>query len=247
MRTNFSFPFAFVLILLISFVNYQCKNKDKCDTPIEIEELLPDNNPVGYEIQIIGTGFTQAAIVRFGTKTAVTRWYAEESALIAEVPSGLSGPVEVTVEEGDCIGRADFEVTSGQNTDWPPSLANIVIPHPITNNFPTNFTNAWKNLADNLHGLQLDDDGGTIEIDTTSNEYHFGGNEIFDNNPITGTIDTIPNQIKLNIDRSIHGGINDVLEGYFIFPSAEDNTLAYPFVIWLQSKVSGRQFLLVQS
>lgn len=244
MRTNISLPSAILLIISFAFSNYQCKNKDKCDTPIEIQELLPDNNPAGYEIQIKGTGFTQAAVVRFGSKAAAPRWYAEESTLIAEVPDGLSGPVEVTVEEGDCIGRADFEVTSGANADWPSSPTQIVIPQP-TADFPLSISNAWRNYYDstNQHGIQLTIVEGEIELDTFSHEFNFADPK-FNDNPVSGTVSKNPNEIHLTIDRTANGGLNDELEGQFIPPILVGGELKH--LIWLQSKITGRQLVLIE-
>ena len=67
--------------------------------------VLPDNNPAGYEVLLKTSGLSQSAKVVFGTVEASSRAGGNPDEIIAKVPNGLSGNVEISVEDGDCIER----------------------------------------------------------------------------------------------------------------------------------------------
>lgn len=215
--------------------------KDKCDGNKSIEGVAPDTNPPGYEVIIQTNGFTEAAQVRFGSQEAEVRAGAENGELIARVPGGLAGNVQITVEEGDCLVRFDdFNVSGSLPTDLQASLKDIVLPLPPAT-YPSNFTNAWFNAADLTFtsGIQFDDDGtGTVAYPATR-EFDFDG-QFFDDNPVNGTVNISTNEIHISIDRRAKGGTLEEFDGQFVVPPANAQ-----HAMLLVSRQSGRQLLLV--
>lgn len=227
---------------ILLLLNNRC-DTNGCDQVFEIDELQPDTNPAGYEIRIVGQPFSESATVRFGNKVATTRWDETQNTILAKVPTGLSGLLEVTVEEGECLARADFEVTGNYTTNWPPALPVIVIPqNPST--FPSNFTNLWHNIADEDHRIFLGSDNATTALTDDSAEFHLSNSKL-NENPVRGTVNIAQNKIFMTINRTAHGGMNDTLDGKFILPASAGIT-DKDFAILLESRASGRQMVLVQ-
>ncbi|MBN8680903.1 MAG: IPT/TIG domain-containing protein [Chitinophagales bacterium] len=233
----------FICICAFSLGCDQCKNK--CAS---VDAVLPDNNPSGYEVVLKVSGLSQSAKVVFGTVEASTRPGAKSDEIIATVPSGVSGNVEVSVEEGDCIARYDDFVVSGSlPSNVQPSLPNIIIPVPSSlPQSQTNITNFWVNAADPegyKYGIRLigDFNGGIV---TTDDSFEFNSDDPkFNNNPVSGTVNNNINVISLAVNRTAKGGIIEHFEGSFIeVPSFL--VAKAKFVIYLVSQETGRQLII---
>lgn len=241
MKNNLSHILLLAAFGGISFF-VSCK-KNNCEGDKTIESIAPSTNPPGYEV-IIGTkGFSSAAQVRFGNEVADTR-AGEANQIIARVPAGLAGNVQVTVEEGDCVARFDnFKVLGTLPGDLQASLPDIVLPSPPTS-YPDNFTNEWKNAANQLTGIFLLDDGSGTGILTNSSEFYDSPDSQFDffkNNPVTGTVNVATNKIHIEVDRRGQtGGTIEKFDGQFVAPPANAQ-----YAILLVSEQTGRQLLLL--
>ena len=95
-------------------------------TAPNIATLTPDEGPVGTTVVIAGTNFGTGATVSFGG-TAVTPTNPSDVSLTVEVPTGLSGEVNVTVtSDGQTSNQQTFEVTEGGGDETPePTMATI--------------------------------------------------------------------------------------------------------------------------
>ncbi len=90
-------------------------------TAPNIATLTPDEGPVGTTVVIAGTNFGTGATVSFGG-TAVTPTNPSDVSLTVEVPTGLSGEVNVTVtSDGQTSNQQTFEVTEGDVPEPPTS------------------------------------------------------------------------------------------------------------------------------
>lgn len=243
MKNTFRLLIAvFPIILLLT----HCKNK--CEGDFGIQSIQPAANPVGYEIFIACKGVTANTKVRFDAVDAASVKVAE-GGLIAKVPSGIAGTVSLSVEEGDCSDSKPFDVLGAYPGNVPMSPTVIVVPQ-SPGDVIGGVTNEWINVFDNDHQLQLVTDGlnpGIIIPDDGTNfssqEYHFGGNTFLNGNPVSGTYDTLSNQIFMVIDRSKKaGGYKDTLTGQFIrnLPQTPDATAT----MLLTSKRTGRQLVI---
>lgn len=233
-----------LLVISICALTIGCK-KDNCSNTIN--DVQPNTNPVGYEVVIRTTGFTPAAKVVFGSVEAASRAGGEGGDIIARVPAGLSGNVEISVEEGDCIKRSGNFVVGGLPSGVQPSLQDIIIPTTqITT--PTGIGNRWINAATSRNAdgeeeqyFQLNEgssSGNTIIIDPSSREF-----DKLVSNPVSGSANLTTRLVQILIDRTGNGGSNEYLEGHFVEvpDSAPAGATA---AILLVSRETGRQLLL---
>lgn len=244
----FSF-FILSFFILSFFITLLACNKDNdCDGTFAIESVLPNSNPPGTEIKIKGTGFSKDTEVRFAGQLAKSD-FTNEKGLVATVPSNVIGLVDLTVEEGDCLARADFEVLGALPVNWIASGTVIIIPT-LPANFPDNISNQWINYYDKNHIItivQNEDcfNQNQVNLDAFSSSESHLSNAYLNQNPITG-IYQCKNQrsIIINIDRTKKGGTIDTLEGNIIKAEAigEDNNNGKRYML-LTSKISGRQYV----
>lgn len=231
--------FALTLLSL----GFACKNKD---CPNKVDLVQPGENPPNYEVIIHPDGFTQAATVRFGQEVAVTR-PGDGTDIIAKVPAGLRGNVEISVEENDCVGRRSFIVLDSLPGTYGASLQNIILPSTPTE-FPQSITQEWPNAADPEHHFifLLGDASGSFDPSICYERHTSNPILGFPNrNPVSGFWDTAANKVKIIIDRTLNGGAIEEFNGQFIkpYPGAPVGT---KFVIWLTSKTTGRQLVLLR-
>lgn len=240
-----------VLLVLSCFV-WNCNNSE-CDK--SVDAVQPNSNPAGYEVLIKTGGFTDAAKVVFGTVEASTRAGGEAGELIAKVPAGLSGNVEISVDEGGCVARsAGFIVTGSLPGNVQPSLPVIVVPTPPpalpTGGIENNWANAASIDANRSYGIHLVGDltGTTTTPLDGSFEYDFSvPNSFIDQNPVTGYVKTSPNVVYLEIDRTGKpGGTVEHFDGQFIdrpvVPGVSFDQ--EQFFILLVSRETGRQLII---
>ncbi len=228
-----------VFLLLTTLVFPACK--DKCDqADFGITSLQPAANPVGYEVFIACKGVTADTKVRFDAVEAISVKTAE-GGLIAKVPSGISGTVSLSVEEGNCSDSRSFDVLGTYPGNAPASPTVIVIPQ-APGSLPTGISNFWNNVFDPTHhvNLQADEQAGVfLDSDREVSE----SNGFLDDNPVSGYFNIAANTIFIVIDRTAKtGGFRDTLTGQFIptLPQQPDavNTML------LTSKRTGRQLAL---
>ncbi len=218
--------------------------KDKCDSAdFGISSLQPAANPAGYEVFIGATGVTANTKVRFDAVDAASVKTAE-GGLIVKVPTGISGTVSLSIEEGNCNDSRSFDVLGSYPGNAPASPTVIVIPQ-APGSLPTGISNSWVNVFDADHQVSLQDNDFPADgiFDDGFFESHFGGLSYFNNNPVSGNYNIQANNIFVVIDRSAKsGGFKDTLTGQFI-----PNLSATPqakFTILLTSKRTGRQLVL---
>ena len=232
-----------ILLIVFSFVA-GCKKGDS-DCAKSISAVQPFTNPAGYEVLIKTNGFSSAAKVIFGTVEATSRAGGESDDIIATVPAGLSGNVEISVEEGDCIDRkGGFNVSGALPSGVQPSLPQIIIPTPSSP--PSNLGNYYRNAAHNDAGISIPLGTYTGSVFTFEFAAEFSDHPDFNDNPVTGTIDTATNVISLDVNRTAKGGSIEHFDGQFIKKPA---TISLPAnaqnsVIFLISKETGRQLIL---
>lgn len=237
-------------LFLLLFLTLACNKDNDCDGTFTIESVLPNSNPAGSEVKISGTGFSKNSEVRFAGQLAKSS-FTNENGLVATVPNNVSGLVDLTVEDGGCLARTDFEVLGTLPANWVASPTVIVIPtFPAT--FPDNISNEWVNYYDKNHvlgihpaftGITCDNQVLDPESDDSNKEKH-STNAFLNDNPISGTYDCSDGKIVLMIDRTKKGGIIDVLEGKIILPETlgEDNNSGKKFML-LTSRGTGRQYV----
>ena len=230
-----------------------CSNNDaECDTDLALDEVQPSANPPGYEVLLVGEGFTANTTVRFDNEESPDVTFVSATELIAKIPSGLLGSVEVTVEEGDCVGRnAEFEVFGSFPNNVPVSPATIFVNAAPPTTFPDNFQNAWQNIADIEHIIFItgvDAVGNIVPKDGNfPAEFHSGGNQFLNNNPASGYIrvntTAKTSDIRVVVDRSAKpGGTVEAYTGQFVLPNSVGSTK--PYAMLLQSEKDGRQLIL---
>jgi len=218
--------------------------KDKCDiSDFGIESLQPAANPAGYEVFIAAKGVTSATKVRFDAVDAASVKTAE-GGLIVEVPTGISGTVSLSIEEGNCSDSKSFDVLGAYPGNVPASPTNIVIPQ-APGSLPNGISNSWVNVFDADHNVSLQDNDFPADgiFDDGFFESHFGGLSYFNNNPVSGNYNFQTNTIFVVIDRSAKaGGYRDTLTGQFV-PNLPETPEA-KFTILLTFKRTGRQLAL---
>jgi hypothetical protein len=242
MKTN-AVQSIFLLVLLSALAACKGDSSD-CEKPVSL--VQPASNPAGYEVIVRAPGFTPDAEVRFGQEVAQSR-AGEGSDIIARVPAGLLGNVEISLEEDGCIGRRAFSVLPALPAVYGLSLPNIVLPT-VPTNFPSGISNFYVNAADSDHFINLQPDpDDPAKIGGDANEFHntnpaLGANGNF--NPITGTWDAGTNTIYVEIDRTGNGGAVEKFDGEFIngFPGAPANMKRF---VLLVSRTTGRQMVLM--
>ncbi len=234
-------PLLLLPALLLALFTPACK--DKCDTgDFGITSLQPAANPAGYEIFIEAKGVTASTRVRFDEVDAASVKTAE-GGLIVKVPTGVSGPVSLSIEEGSCSDSRSFEVLGTYPGNVPAGPTTIIVPQ-APGSLPSSIGNFYTNLFDNDHAFILaEPDSGTgIQVGSFSSESHFS-NDFFNGNPISGTMDLANNNIFLIVDRTAQtGGYKDTLTGKYIqkLPQSPNGTVD----ILLTSKRTGRQLVL---
>lgn len=231
---------------------FACNQDDDCGGTFAIEKVLPDNNPPGSEVSIVGTGFSNKSVVRFAGQIAKSS-FSNEKGLVAVVPNNVTGFLDLTVEEGDCLARTDFEVLGTLPVNWVASPTVIVIPT-FPQNFPSNISNQWINYFDNDHILTIvqgDDCFGVDEVELSSSscfESH-SKNSFLNDNPITGIYQCVGERtVTINIDRRKKGAGIDTLEGSIIEPESvgEDGSDGKGYML-LTSKATGRQYVFFRN
>ncbi len=228
-------------------------SESSCDKNVSISAVLPNSNPTGYEVLLKTSGFTSAAKVVFGTVAASSRAGGSAGEIIATVPAGLSGNVEISVEEGDCIARSGgFVVLAALPGNVQPSLPNIIIPTPPVTYPQNDIQNNWANAASIVTGRSYgihfigfigNVSPGVCELDPTSYEFDFDNNSLFSGNPVKGNINTNTNVVYVEIDRTAKGGTVEKFDGQFIgVPPFLLNIEKWP--ILLTSRETGRQLIV---
>ena len=223
-----------------------------CSKNVSVTAVQPNTNPAGHEVLLKTSGFSSAAKVVFGTVAATSRAGGESGDIIAKVPAGVSGNVEISVEEGDCIARSGgFIVSGGLPTDVQPSLPVIVVPTPTTTP-STNIPNFWPNAANQNAGISLQGSfvGQVFTLDpfdpstgAGAQEFDFN-NTYFNNNPVKGTLNTSTNVVYLEVDRTAKGGGVEHFDGEFIVMPPGLLPANATQAILLVSRETGRQLLL---
>jgi hypothetical protein len=244
MKNKSLFP---ALLLLACFLIGFNSCKDKCGQDVSINAIMPDSNPKGHEVLLKTTGFSDSVKVVFGKVEASWRPGGLAGEIIATVPDGLSGNVEVSVEEGDCIARSGGFLVSGVlPSDVQASLSNIIIPTTSSLALPIDgFTNFWANAANVSSGINIIDTtiSGVIQLSQSSKEFDFG-NSFFNANPVSGSVNLSTNVIYFAVDRTAKGGFVEHFDGLFIDPPQSSLPVEGKYAILLVSRETGRQLLL---
>lgn len=242
-------PLLLLSALLMALFTPACK--DKCDAgDFGITSLQPAANPAGYEIFIEAKGVTANTRVRFDEVDAASVKTAE-GGLIVKVPTGISGPVSLSIEEGSCSDSKSFEVLGTYPGNVPAGPTTIIVPQ-APGSLPSNIGNQWVNVFDSKHSVGIFDfannnDPGIFEEDgilddNTGFEIHSDVSAL-NSNPVSGHYNIPANDFFVVIDRTGKpNGFRDTLTGSLIqnipqAPTAERTML-------LKSKRTGRQLVL---
>ncbi|MEO6037622.1 MAG: IPT/TIG domain-containing protein [Saprospiraceae bacterium] len=232
--------------LCVPFIGCDKGGKD-CDK--SINAVQPNTNPAGYEVLIKTNGFSPAAKVVFGTVEATSRAGGESDDIIAKVPAGLSGNVEISVEEGDCIARSGgFLVSGSLPTGVQPSLPQIIVPSPLTN-VSSDIANVWTNAASTFDAGNNAEHTILIGVGTTvGNIINF--EEPFSKETIklvvslvSGFANISTGEVQLTVDRTTHGGIVEHFDGHFVAKPNSVTVSGTSFIL-LVSRETGRQLLI---
>ena len=127
-----------------------------CDSLVGVK-LSSSLNPSGYEVMISADPPSALQGRRiFFNDTEVETTFMDGNGLIVKVPDGLSGDVELRIEDPDCVDFISFDYTVvGENffQDNPdyvfPPTPEIIIPN-LPADFPPSIENAW------LHPINVD-------------------------------------------------------------------------------------------
>lgn len=235
-----------LLLALLCITLYSCNKDNDCDGTIAIEAVVPNSNPPGTEIKIKGDGLSVDTEVRFAGQLAKSN-FSVEKGLVATVPNNVIGLVDLTVEDGECLVRTEFEVLGALPVNWVATSTVIVIPIlPAT--FPTSINNQWVNYYDKKHRINIQPVSfpcDTQQLQAGFFEEH-DTNVFLNDNPVSGYYDCPNGKTLLIIDRtSKTGGMIDTLDGTLIAPQSvgEDSKSTKLFMI-LISRITGRQLII---
>ena len=250
MKNKFWLP---VFLALGAFIAGCGKDENSaCSKNVSVTAVQPNTNPAGHEVLLKTSGFSSAAKVVFGTVAATSRAGGESGDIIAKVPAGLSGNVEISVEEGDCIARsAGFIVSGSLPTGVQPSLSNIVIPTPPAS-VSSDIGNVYVNAATTFdqfnnpeHTILIGKGttvGSIINIDEPFSKENLKGVESL----VSGFFNISTREVQIVIDRTVNGGIIEHFDGKFI--AVPDFLPASAQVaVLLVSRETGRQLLIYKS
>ncbi len=239
----FSFFLLSFLITLLA-----CNKDNDCDGTIAIEEVIPNSNPPGTEIKIKGDGLSVDTEVRFAGQLAKSN-FSVEKGLVATVPNNVIGLVDLTVEDGDCLVRTEFEVLGALPVNWVATSSVIVIPtFTFPGTFPQSINNVYKNYFDLNHALGIfvncNGSKNKVSLEDFAQETHTT-NVYLNENPIKGTYDCSNGTFEITIDRSAKGGDIDTLDGVVISATSLGET-PNPNVIYMlfTSRSTGRQIIV---
>ncbi len=221
------------ILMLLTFVQSSC-NPD-CMSLVNVQSSTT-LNPVGYEILITANPISdlKGRKVFFGDVEAKSVFH-EGFGLVVEVPAGVSGNLEIKIEDPDCLDvqTIPFNVIDDdyffKNIDFvPPTPPDIIIPEiPIA--FPSYVDNAWLS-ADNpgyclwfkMHKVNgeetsLVNPDSSFEQSTCWCEQDFNVSHLpYAMNRMGGVIDKESNFIHIFIDRTPIGGTIEEFSGMFI-------------------------------
>lgn len=225
------FLIAFALCCLAHMAcNPECES-------LQAVRLSSDANPAGFEILLTATPLSGLSNkkVSFGNVPAESR-FVDDFGLIVKVPEGITGDVELKIEDPDCLDfiRVPFKVADANyfenNLNYvPPTPPFIVIPT-ININPPQFVNNAWLCPQDPDYCLwfQMVVDSTVFPYKPTKllnpsksaeqalclclreSDLPFAKNRMF------GIVDKENNYIEITIDRTLKGGGYEKFTGRFI-------------------------------
>ncbi|MFN7115574.1 MAG: IPT/TIG domain-containing protein [Saprospiraceae bacterium] len=240
MTQSFTFLLLLSIIMLIS-----CNQDNDCDGTFSIKSISPNKNLPGKEVKIEGTGFSQNTEVRFAGQLAKST-FTNENFLTAIVPNNVNGFLDLTVENGDCLARTDFEVLGTLPANLAVASPVVIVLPTIPVAFPPNISNQWINYYDNAHKFQLTANScnGITEqqiLELTAETHDT--NEFLNDNPITGVY-RCSSRVYVEIDRTKKGGSIEKLNGYIINASTigESNSDGNTYMLF-NSLVTGKQYV----
>ena len=96
-----------------------------CETPMALSAVEPAHGPAcgGTRVRVLGSGFVpgEAHVVRFGDAEATAVEVLGAGELVCTTPEGAAGPVDVSVQRGDCVesltGAFEYAGGLGSGTD----------------------------------------------------------------------------------------------------------------------------------
>jgi|GEM_PF-1020453 hypothetical protein len=249
MKTQNRFSFFFLSFFLFFIA---CNKDNDCEGTVALTAILPNSGPPGTEVRVRGDGLTGNPEIRFAGQLAKSERTVEKG-LTAIVPNNVTGLVDLTVEDGDCLVRTEFEVLGTLPANWVASPTIIVIPlTPST--FPQSIVNNWKNYYDNDHTIQFSNSSSNRCGDFVSGQVVFEENlagslenhltnKFLKNNPVTGVYRCSGGSLDIIIDRTQNGGIMERLLGRIITASTigESNNDGKTYM--LLTSQTGRQYV----
>lgn len=223
-----------------------CSDSDdvKCES-VEIKSVYPFYGSPNGPVLVEGRGFAVENLsVRFaGQQAQIVE--KTDTYISTKVPSGLSGPVELSVStSGGCIAVTNFEVTAAAPAGFPNSPPTYFIP-PAGYSFPVQIPQNQELLLINvyenghfIHVLNFREVQTIGEFDSAVETWK--GTE----SPVTGSINIPENHLVFKIDRSLAGEEDEELVGGFYTLTVDVNGKTRTDNFFLAfSAVTGKQYL----
>lgn len=225
-------PFILFAVALLSFAQSACN--PEC-VSLDNVRLSSDANPAGYEILITASPLEglKNKKVSFGAVEAESEFH-EDIGLVVKVPDGVSGDVELKIEDPDCLDfiRTPFKVAGESyfenNLNYvPPTPPFIVIPT-ININPPQFVNNAWlcpqnpnyclwfQMVIDSATGQPTKYLNPTKSVEQALCECLRDSDLPFAKNRMFGIVDKEKNYIEITIDRTPVNGDYEKFTGRFI-------------------------------
>jgi hypothetical protein len=235
-------PF-FIVFALLALTHLACN--PECES-LQAVRVSSDATPAGYEILITAVPLDglRNKKVSFGNIIAESVFH-ENFGLVAKVPEGVNGDLELRIEDPDCLDfiRIPFKVADESyfqnNLNYVPPMPPFIVIPTVNINPPQFVNNAWlcpENPDYCLWFQMVEDADGkeTKHINPTesaeqatcpclrSSDLPFAQNRIF------GIVDKENNYIEITIDRThINGGYEKFTGGFIDFNQVEGYSIGW--------------------
>ena len=223
---------ALLAVVLLAFIQPACN--PEC-VSLDNVRLSSDANPNGFEILITANpldGLKNKKVL-FGAVEAESAFH-ENLGLIVKIPEGVSGDVELKIEDPDCLDfiRVPFKV-AGQsyfenNLNYVPPTPPVIVLPTIDINPPPFIDNAWLSPENPEYCLwfQMVVDSATGQPTKYLNPSKSVEQALcpclrtsdlpFARNRMFGIVDKEKNYIEITVDRTPIGGDYEKFSGRFI-------------------------------
>jgi hypothetical protein len=251
------------IILLAVLPLWQCDDADEltnpaCEKDLRIAHVLPDRNPVIAPIMIVGKGFTNNTSASFNDVESEVN-FINDTLITTRPPVELRGTVgllELTVIDGVCSFTTGFTLTNGFEDLYRASPPVILFLDPgkkvfvsvkdTINKYP-NSQSLWRNIWGGGHQIVFQ----SVSLENEFESEFMGTESIFYG--VGTSLWTRFNKERLSLEIKIFYDQNyfsygpmladRLVGGFYNTTVATRNGLAPGTFLFLQSTVSGRQYI----